>query len=127
MSATATKETKAQVEGKHYFHSPKQGGVSTPTLSVFLPSLGIYARFASNYYETDNELLAEELLAVRDAGYCDFAYETPEQRAAAARRKREEEAAASRGKDRLAHGREKVRAEERQRAEAIFRDPLRAH
>ena len=127
MSATVTKEPIAKVEGKHYFHSPKQGGVATPTLSVFLPSLGIYARFASNYYETDNILLAEELLAVRDAGYCDFEYETPEQRAAAMRRKREEEAAANRGADRLAQGREKVRAQERERAEAIFRDPLRAH
>lgn len=126
MSATATKEAPAKVEGKHYFHSPKQGGQSCPTLSVFLPSLGTYARFASNYYETDNDLLAEELLAIRAAGYCDYEYETPEQRAALLRRKREEEAAAFRGRDRLSEGREKVRAKELERAQAVSRDPFRA-
>lgn len=127
MSATATKPAAAGSEAKHYFHSPRQGGVSTPTLSVYLPSLGSYARFASNYYETDEALVAEELLAVRAAGYVDFEYETPEQRAALLRRKREEEAAAQRGRDLLAKGKERQIAEELERAQAIARDPFRAH
>ena len=127
MSATATREPIAKVESKHYFHSPKQGGVGCPNLNVFLPPLKKYASFRSNYFETADDQEAEALLAVRDEGYCDFDYETPEQRAAMARRKREEEAAAVRGRDRLAAGREMQRAEERERVQAILRDPLRAH
>lgn len=134
MSATATKpqvgpiETKqAPIAPKHYFHSPKQGGLSTPSLNVYLPQFGTYANFRSNYWETADDLMAEALLAVRDEGYCDFEYETPEQRAALERRRKEEEAAAIRGKGRLADGRKARIAEERERAEAIVRDPFRAH
>ena len=134
MSATATKpqvgpiEAKqAPIASKHYFHSPKHDGLKVPTLNIFLPQFGRYVNFRSNYYETSDDLEAEALLAVRDEGYCDFEYETPEQRAALERRRKEEEAAAIRGKGRLADGRMARIAEERERAEAIVRDPFRAH
>lgn len=134
MSATATKpqvgpiESKqAPIAAKHYFHSPKHDGLTVPNLNVFLPQFGRYAHFRSNYWETADDLEAEALLAVRDEGYFTCEYETPEQRAALERRRKEEEAAAQRGKGRLAEGRKARIAEERERAEAVVRDPFRAH
>lgn len=121
MSATATKPTATETEGMHYFHTPKQRGQVCTNLRVYIPRTKGYVQFRSNYFETADDLLAEDLLAIRAAGYVDFEYETPEQRAARARRKKEEEAAAKRGVSRLAEYKEAQIAEERERAEAIAR------